>query len=510
MANKKSDNLYRLVHSMTKAEKRYFTIYSSHHVIGAKNSYLSLFDAIESQKKYNEEELLDLVKHYPFARRLSLTKNRLYTAILKSLDAFYAGASPEMQAKRLIERAAILYRKSLYDQSRKILHQSRKIAEKNELPLILEEISRWEKRLIEKNGYSGITTTQLRHMKERDERNVGIIHQHNELWNIKSNLLLALYQNGKVRSENDVVGFRHLIEDAAAKTAAQFNDTENTYLTNHLWSVYHFSIGEYEACYPYLKKLISLSAMKPEFFKQDPSMLPAIISNAVFVGISLGRKKEAYSWFERLKKITTQNHESATADMQIRMFSLRTSTELTLYIKSGDYNRGLAALPRIEEGLEKFDSKLSDIRKTHLLFNMTIILFNCGRYHEALGTLNRILNMPNADKRTDIFCMSQVLNLIIHFELGNIDLLGYALRSARRYLVSRKKVYHFEKIILTFINEMIKKRRTKTDAEMFNELAASLRPLQDNKFESAVFEYFDFLGWATSKSAANIAGNKAA
>ncbi|MDZ4824104.1 MAG: hypothetical protein SH856_11650 [Flavobacteriales bacterium] len=510
MANKKSDNLFRLVHSLTKAEKRYFTIFASHHIIGENNGYMILFNAVEKQKSFSDEELLVKLKHHGFSKRLSITKNRLYSAILKSLDSFYANTSVELQTKRLVESAAILFRKSLNDQCRKVLHQARKQALKHELHMVLVEIGRWEKRLIEKNNYEEISVLQLEKIREDDLKLVGQLENFNKLWNAKSNLFFAIYRQGKVRSEAELTSFKKMIDELSEEQAIQNNDTETNYLIHHLHSAYYFGTGEYAQCYPYLKKIIGMIEKHPSFFNRDPIIPLSVLSNAVYVGARLGKKKESYSWLEKLRKLTSSPAENHSADMQVKMFSLRASTELMLYVRNEDYRQGLAAFAEIEEGMKKFDEGLSGIRKSHLLFNMAVILFGCGNYHNALKTINRLLNLPASDQRTDIFCMAQILNLIIHFELGNRDMLPYALKTTKRYLVSRKRVYRFETIMLSFINEMIKKRRDKTDEEMFMNLAAELEPLTTHPFESTVFEYFDFLGWAKAGSIKKVIESSAA
>jgi hypothetical protein len=54
MSKPVSDQLFRLIKSLTTAEKRYFKIFASRHSIGGKNEYVNLFDAIDKQSKYDE------------------------------------------------------------------------------------------------------------------------------------------------------------------------------------------------------------------------------------------------------------------------------------------------------------------------------------------------------------------------------------------------------------------------------------------------------------------------
>ena len=128
MSNTISDNLHRLIKSMSKPEKRYFKVFCSRHIIGDENNYEVLFDAIDKQETYDEEKLLRKFKGKGFTERFSIAKNRLYVAILKSLDAFHSSSSVEAQLQRQLHAVEILYNKSLYDQSLKLLNSARKVA----------------------------------------------------------------------------------------------------------------------------------------------------------------------------------------------------------------------------------------------------------------------------------------------------------------------------------------------------------------------------------------------
>ena len=131
MSNKASDSLHTLIKSMTKPEKRYFKVFSSRHIIGDSNNYEMLFDAIDKQNIYDEEKLLKKFKGQPFINRFSISKNRLYAALLKCLDSFHSNSSVEAQLQRQLHAVEILYHKSLYDQSLKLLHSARKVAIKH-------------------------------------------------------------------------------------------------------------------------------------------------------------------------------------------------------------------------------------------------------------------------------------------------------------------------------------------------------------------------------------------
>ena len=114
MSNKASDQLFQLIKSLNKSEKRYFNLYASRHTLGEKNNYVILFDAIDKQNEYDEASILKQFKKEAFINKFSITKARLYDVILDSLTAFHSASSIDAQLKRDLHCAEILYKKTLY------------------------------------------------------------------------------------------------------------------------------------------------------------------------------------------------------------------------------------------------------------------------------------------------------------------------------------------------------------------------------------------------------------
>jgi len=126
MSNKVSGQLHRLIKSLSKSEKRYFSIYASRHTAGETNNYLKLFEAIDKQTDYDEEAILKQFKKEAFVNKFSIAKARLYDTILDSLDAFHSNSSIDAQLKKDLHCAEILYKKTLYDQCAKLLLSAKK------------------------------------------------------------------------------------------------------------------------------------------------------------------------------------------------------------------------------------------------------------------------------------------------------------------------------------------------------------------------------------------------
>jgi hypothetical protein len=505
MSNKASDSLHKLIKSMTKPEKRYFKVFSSRHVIGDQNNYQILFDAIDKLDNYDESKLLKKFSGEAFVNRFSIAKSRLYNSILKSLNSFHSNSSVDAQLKRNIHCAEILYNKSLYDQSSKLLNSAKKTAIKHEKITTLIEISKWEKRIIEKDQYEGIGASDVDAILKADSALTQKIAIHNNLWNVKSQIFQNLYARGKVRSEADLADLKRIIDQVVPANTESKMTAENGYLLNHIYSAYYYGTGNFEACYPYLENNIKLIEAKPHLFADEPNVYLSVITNAIYVASRLQKESDALKLIKKLEKPPKIFEAHLTEDLELRQFAISMSTQLTLHIQSGKYEAGVLLIPQIEEGLVKYEDKLTSIRKASFYFNIAVLLFNLKRYNESLKWTNQLLNYIDIDTTTDLHCMTQILNLIVHLELDNKSLLPYTLRSTQRYLQTRNKVYQFESIFLSFVNEILKKRQNTSANDLYTSLAIDLEAIQDDMYERHALEYFDFIGWARSKAEAVIA-----
>ena len=499
MSNKASDHLFKLIKSLTKPEKRYFKIYSSRHTLGEKNNYQVLFDAIDKQKQYDEQAILNKFKGEAFTRKFSIAKNRLYDAVLRSLDAYHANSSIDAQLKRLLHCAEILYKKSLYHQSFKLLRSAKKMAYKYEKHTTLLEIFMWEKMLIEKDNYTEIAEPELEEILNQDRLILEKIRNFSEFWNIKSQLFYILNRRGKARSFDELNNFKQIIDNVLLKSEDKALYHETKYLYFHIYSAYYFGTGDYSNSYKYLIKNVKHIEEHIDRYKEEPNVYFSVLTNTIYIGSQLKRYNEVFEYLEKLRSLPEKMMIKQNEDLDIKLFSSAYSIELTLYAITGRFEKGLELVPIVEEGLKLYDAKINNVRKAFIYFNIAIIYLGAEDLSSALKWINRLLNDIDIDKSEDLYCFGQILNLIIHLEMGHQRLIPYAMKSTQRYLKTRNRVYKFEEMVLKFIGKALKIEDSEKLKGAYQELLVGFESLQKDNFEKTAFEYFDFISWAEHK-----------
>ena len=128
MPNRNTDELFQLIQSLSKSEKRIFKLHVKR-ISGSDDlKILALFDALDSMAEYDEEKLLRKNSSIQ-KQQLSNIKAYLYKQILSSLT--HSSPDIETQLSEQIIYARLLYNKGLYMQALKMLDKVKLLARTN-------------------------------------------------------------------------------------------------------------------------------------------------------------------------------------------------------------------------------------------------------------------------------------------------------------------------------------------------------------------------------------------
>jgi hypothetical protein len=118
MPNRRTDELFQLIKSLEKAEKRNFKLYVKRNSSSGDMKIIQLFDALDKMKEFDEQLLL---KNKSIKKQqLSNLKAHLYKQILASVRILKDENNIELQLHEQMDYARILYNKGLYLQTLKV------------------------------------------------------------------------------------------------------------------------------------------------------------------------------------------------------------------------------------------------------------------------------------------------------------------------------------------------------------------------------------------------------
>ena len=488
---KPSSELFDLICTLTKSEKRFFKLQSS--LQSGDKNYVRLFDLIEKMESYDEE----LVKSTFKGEHLPSEKNHLYKLILKSLRSYYSETSIASSLKQEIKNVEILYNKGLFDECTKFIERAKKTALRYEKFYYLFELISWEKTLLEEAFENGQFVDLDILIREEQE----VLHKLQNLTAyhvLYSKINYVFRSGGYSRMEENTRIINEIVEHPLIKgknTALSKRAATICYYTQAFCNV---AKGNTEVALEKYRKVKEIldehTDLRADLAKRYIRTLSQIIQCLL----------ESKQFEEAEKYILQLNQLSETEGFDTPDATARIQTELTLsnlkkYIHTARFSDGVTAMNSELELIKSQEHTLHKEIALRMYYYMAYLNFGAGQHSKALQWLNRVINDNENDLRQDLYGYARLFNSVVHFELGNIELLEYTIKSTARYLQKRNRDFEIEKLILDQFKKLIRLRTATAKKEQLEDFKEKLSQLAKHEDGKALLRYFDFNTWIRSK-----------
>ena len=265
---KPSEELFKLIKSLTKSEKRFFKLTST--LQSGDKNYIRLFDAIENQPHYDESEIKHLFKKETFIKHLPSEKNHLYKLILKSLRAFTADNSVNSQLQDELKNVELLYQKAHYKECRKIIDKAKKLAYSNEKFYYLSEIINWEKQLLEEEYLAGNFDKNLDSLIREEQEVLEKLRNLAEYRILYSKINYVFRKGGFARDEREMQLVREISDNHLIKgknTAKSRRAAASCYYIQGLADVFR---QDYNSSFEKFSKVVRIFEENPSLIRDIP------------------------------------------------------------------------------------------------------------------------------------------------------------------------------------------------------------------------------------------------
>ncbi|MBN9295610.1 MAG: hypothetical protein J0I41_01305 [Filimonas sp.] len=495
MPNRSTDELFQLVKSLEKAEKRNFKLFLKRAGGSDDLKIVQLFDALDKMEEYDEALLLkknaDIKK-----QQLSNMKAHLYRQILSSIRMTKDEHNIDVQINEQMGYARILYNKGLYMQSLKLLEKIKQIARSsNQVTFLMQAL------IFEKKIETLHITRSMESKAEQISQEVSQANAHLSLLNKLSNLSLQLYswyvKMGHARDEKDVSAVKLFFEsNLPVYKLTEMGFYEKMYLYQcYCW--YGFVLQDLLMYYRYCKKWVDLYEKEPimlgietdQYIKAYHNLLSAHFNTTNYDGF----KKD----LDKFEAFAASEYANTNANVRLQTFFYLATARINKHFLEGTFTEGLLLVPEIEENLNEFKIQMDRHRVLVLYYKIACLYFGSGDNEKAIDYLNKIINWK-VDLRTDLQCYARLLHLIAHFELGNMDLLEYLIKSVYRYMANMKNLSIVEEEVFKFLRKSFSLQQPRI-IPAFKALKEKLERLKGNPLETRSFMYLDIIGWLESK-----------
>ena len=493
MSKTPSDKLYRLIRSLSPAEKRYFSLF----VRGKPerdSKYLQLFEAIEQMDVFDDEALSAYIyKNQPVeSRKYSELKAYLYDLILKALQAFDEQHSVEYRLNHLLQSVNVLFKRGHYDACEDLLHKADKMARQYECFTHQLEVIRWQKHLAYTRMDVDFLHKQFDRLQFAETRALEQLRNSAAYRKLFFQVYTTIKREALHRGEERMARLQSLVrhELLSSPDAAQSHKARVLYYRT--LNLYYYAALEADQFYESGSKLIELIESQPHFLRENLADYIAALSNFILSCGLLGRYDEVRLMLEKLRTL-----KPLTKDDRLKIHRQYFTNKFALCTFTGAFEEARLEVERCQAEAAQFDAH--DYETASFYIQYCCICFGCQDFGGALDHLNQWLNHPRTVEREDIQSLARILSLILHFEMGNSVLLESLLRAATRFLQKKNRLYELERRFFQFMSELMRAASGKDQQRAFRKMKDDLSEFSSLPDTRALLQTFDLEAWLDAK-----------
>jgi len=502
---KPSDDIFLLIKSMYGKEKLFFRKKFLLLIEDADNNYMKLFNEISKQtaegNEYDESKIKEGNYTGKFIKNLPFHKNYLYNTILNSLSFLHKDTKDIYSLRNLLTQADILSNKNLLEQSLKLLQKADKTAVEKEIYSSRFEISGSE-RLIKKYICSVEDyTVQAKELFDIQYNSLELNKNLLDYYTLNENvgIFLRSYGSGRLRDENTLQVFKKIFESPLLKNIENAKSFITKYIFYNLWLQYYLTMEKYEEAYNCAGSAVELCENNFVKLKSKLDNYIFSLNNLINCEIRTHKYTEAERTILKMENVLTKHSGSVTEANKVFIFYSASVTRLSIHMESFDESKLNNTEAEIRKNISVYEDKIPVYQRIIFYYFLSASNFIRGEYGKCIYWNGKIFNIGKTDLSEDYQCYAKIIQLISYYELGYIDSMEYALKSAYHFISIKKKVYRYENIIQKYLRKSFRIKTDKEMTEMFKEMKDELNGLLKDPLEKNAFDAFNIIYWLDSK-----------
>lgn len=478
-----NSDLFELIETLTKAEKRYFRL-TQKRLGESSKDYMKLFDLLLKQKFYREDAIKSHFKKEPFLKRLPSIKLYLYQSILKSLRPLSRDSSIAQQIQNLINDTDFLYKKGLYNQCIILLTRAKKMADEHEINFLRLQILRIQRQY----AVEHFKEMKLFSPNEIRKEELTILKQM-EMININEGLANALhsmlFKEGSIRTEKEISEIKQIHIEAKKIEQSSKVAFRSAFLNFYLNGDTNFVLGNNDLAIAYGMKQIQIWEDHPQQLKKNPTDYIKSFNTLFQRALRCGKDEVFKDNIGRLENFMESIKPLKSIPYEVLGFIRISSNYLYYYTKTAQFKKAIEYYKSIDQEMELYTAFMEEGTLIEQRFLIAYAHFGNANFQEAKKWLNQILN-EKINLKTDLQVVCRVFEIVIYLFQQDIDVVENRIPRLHRYLENLNRLYPFEQSILKCFQLIVE-----NDNNLKDNIYQELEILKKGTISYSAFDYFN-------------------
>lgn len=488
----KSESLIHLINNLTKQEKKEFSLYISNK---PEKDYIFLFRLIDDKKVSDPEEL----KMSFLAAKPTSSFNTVVIYLFDLLIDILTRLRTEQDSYYLLFNellhARVLYEKSMYQECFQVLKKVKEKAVYYENHFALLVAQRLELNYLLTLDFEDMDEQKLLNKQYKMNNTLKSIRQLNEQSSLYELLKYRMINRGASRSLEETQKLDDLVTSEISIVASAGVENFEIKKNHQLFQANYFiTVGDYKAAFNSFVELNKLFEENSHLWN-NPPVYYLMTVEGMLESLRIMHNYEGMNYFiEKLAKLS-----SPSSSFQLNVTYVIFIYRLFSFIDAGDFDKAGIWIAEHQTSLIDKMLLLKEQQQAEMSLYIALIHLGNGEYRKARKRLSATIGRGHLYS-LPLFRTIRIVNVMIHYELGDVDYIQSEIRSIKREM-SKNKGYNLkvESFLLKFLNYSFADTNRKKRAEIWESMAEEVHALYADKYETQILRKFDFVAWVEAK-----------
>lgn len=488
----KSESLIHLINNLTKQEKKEFSLYISNK---PEKDYIFLFRLIDDKKISDPEELKMAFLAAKPASSFNTVVIYLFDLLIDILTRLRTEQDSYYLLFNELLHARVLYEKSMYQECFQVLKKVKEKAVYYENHFALLVAQRLELNYLLTLDFEDMDEQKLLNKQYKMNNTLKSIRQLNEQSSLYELLKYRMINRGASRSLEETQKLDDLVTCEISIVASAGVENFEIKKNHQLFQANYFiTVGDYKAAFNSFVELNKLFEENSHLWN-NPPVYYLMTVEGMLESLRIMHNYEGMNYFiEKLAKLS-----SPSSSFQLNVMYVIFIYRLFSFIDAGDFDKAGIWIAEHQASLIDKMLLLKEQQQAEMSLYIALIHLGNGEYRKARKRLSATIGRGHLYS-LPLFRTIRIVNVMIHYELGDIDYIQSEIRSIKREM-SKNKGYNLkvESFLLKFLNYSFADTNRKKRAEIWESMAEEVHALYADKYETQILRKFDFVAWVEAK-----------
>ncbi len=488
----KSESLIHLINNLTKQEKKEFSLYISNK---PEKDYIFLFRLIDDKKISDPEELKMAFLAAKPASSFNTVVIYLFDLLIDILTRLRTEQDSYYLLFNELLHARVLYEKSMYQECFQVLKKVKEKAVYYENHFALLVAQRLELNYLLTLDFEDMDEQKLLNKQYKMNNTLKSIRQLNEQSSLYELLKYRMINRGASRSLEETQKLDDLVTSEISIVASAGVENFEIKKNHQLFQANYFiTVGDYKAAFNSFVELNKLFEENSHLWN-NPPVYYLMTVEGMLESLRIMHNYEGMNYFiEKLAKLS-----SPSSSFQLNVMYVIFIYRLFSFIDAGDFDKAGIWIAEHQTSLIDKMLLLKEQQQAEMSLYIALIHLGNGEYRKARKRLSATIGRGHLYS-LPLFRIIRIVNVMIHYELGDVDYIQSEIRSIKREM-SKNKGYNLkvESFLLKFLNYSFADTNRKKRAEIWESMAEEVHALYADKYETQILRKFDFVAWVEAK-----------